>query len=101
MIIFGRLLYYITKIIDSISSNSHNLFRIGIGCGETPGFGIIRHSYGSLFVDFTLSEQTFTGLDINFTPSKDSLIENTKILATKTKTRTTMRITNKDASAVQ
>jgi len=54
----------------------------------------------SHFVDFTLSSPSFDDLDINWTPSTDSLIENIKISAWKSTARTVMRLTTQN-TAVQ
>jgi len=56
---------------------------------------------GSHFVDFTLSEPSFSDLEINWQTSNDSMIENSKIPIGDLGVRTVMRITNPEASDIQ
>jgi len=64
----------------------------------TPNY-VVRIVW-SHFVDFTLSSPSFEDLDINWTPSTDSLIENVKIQAWSSTARTVMRLTS-SSTAVQ
>ena len=56
---------------------------------------------GSYFVDFTLSEPSFTNININFEAGQQSEIDNTVIKATELTTRTVFRMTDKETTDKQ
>lgn len=100
-----------TNFISSSSSNAYDSFLplspviVSIVTNEKTNITFTNNNIvrinGSLFIDFSVVEATFENLSILFTPASESLIENAIILKGTTTIRTTFKITNSAAVAIQ